>query len=379
MNMNAGIVVYKSTIMQNIAARRVAAQYHIHYWRRRVIVPPETFGDRKSCRLSSSSKSKTPTPSSSSSYISKDDKHTNTTSNMQQIFTSLTSSASDVALKATKKASQAATEATSDATTKAKIAATKATNNLRYSVSNAKVDAKQKSEQYAWEAHRFISKLGDNIKQSAKVAAKNTGARMKEKAVEVSQSTSNRFKDEISSRIHNLPKLPTYAKNKLGTISSTKPKLGITEKKIIDTPPSTTTTTEKIIDYLPSKEQLLKSATTIATETATKTASNVTTQVSETVNKATRWVFWWGLAAVGVYGFSTTLTKEGVLMIKEMFTSSRKQNEEKSSSVASIAAGGDCDDKENIANNSSSGRWLSSWFSSRASKTGDEQDVQPQQ
>lgn len=294
---------------------------------------------------------------------------------MQQIFTSLTSSASDVALKATKKASQAATEATSDATTKAKIAATKATNNLRYSVSNAKVDAKQKSEQYAWEAHRFISKLGDNIKQSAKVAAKNTGARMKEKAVEVSRSASN----EISSRIHNLPKLPTFAKNKLGTISSTKPKLGITEKKIIDTPPSTTTTTEKIIDYLPSKEQLLKSATTIATETATKTASNVTTQVSETVNKATRWIFWWGLAAVGVYGFSTTLTKEGVLMIKEMFTSSRKQNEEKSSSVASIAAGGDCDDKENIANNSSSGRWLSSWFSSRASKTGDEQDVQPQQ
>ena len=129
---------------------------------------------------------------------------------------------------------------------------------------------------------------------------------------EVTQTASNRLKNEISKRI---PKLPFASKKKQGSETTTTTK----STKKVDIP------SNKILDSLPNKDQLLQSATHIATETASRATSNVTTQVSEGVHKAIRWLWWWGLAAVGVYACTTTLTKEGVQIIKDIFTSKKKE------------------------------------------------------
>ena len=64
------------------------------------------------------------------------------------------------------------------------------------------------------------------------------------------------------------------------------------------------------------------SATNVAakliTSTTTQAASNLTSQVKESVSKASRWLWWWGLAAVGMYGMSTTLAKEGVGVLRDV-------------------------------------------------------------
>ena len=301
-------------------------------------------------------------------------------------------------------------------------------NSLTASLARAKVNAKQTGEQYAWEAHRNITKMGEDVKQTAKVTAKKTGERMKESITEVSQSTASKLKDRIASRIPKMPKWEAHRNmTKMGedikqTAKLTVKKTGesmkesITEvsqstasklkdriasripkmpklpfisnsksESIQSTPKqlnqssNTSSIRNSLSSSLPTKEALLKSATYIATETASKTASNVTTQVSESVNKATRWLWWWGLAAVGVYGMSTTLTKEGVLMFKEMITSSK----ESLGGGSSISAEGDAKlaaavessnatyaDKsvvESVDDEAKNkGRWLSLWFSSRS-------------
>lgn len=244
-------------------------------------------------------------------------------------------------------------------------------NSLTASLARAKVNAKQTGEQYAWEAHRNITKMGEDVKQTAKVTAKKTGERMKESITEVSQSTASKLKDRIASRIPEMPKLPFISNSKSKPIQST--------PKQLNQSSNTSSIRNSLSSSLPTKEALLKSATHIATETASKTASNVTTQVSESVNKATRWLWWWGLAAVGVYGMSTTLTKEGVLMFKEMITSPK----ESLGGGSSISAEGDAKlaaavessnatyaDKsvvESVDDEAKNkGRWLSSWFSSRS-------------
>ena len=164
--------------------------------------------------------------------------------------------------------------------------------------------------------------MGENMKQSAKVATKKTSENMKQTISNVSQSAANRLRDEISQRIRipEMPKLSSVKKKKQPEAITT-PASSTAKSTTVDAP---SCKSKKVIpnNYsLPSKEQLLQSATHIATETATKTAANVTTQVSEGVHKATRWFWWWSLAAVGVYGISTTLTREGVQVIKDMFTS----------------------------------------------------------
>ena len=364
--------------MHNITAVRII-QYHVHHQRRRSVL------DISRNRIVYTSKKLLSSKSNKS--VSNNDAPSTTAaaSKFTQLFDSLTSTASDVVSKATKKATQAASEATDVATTKAKTAATKATNNLRHSITNAKIDAKKAGEQYAWDAHRSISKMGENMKQSAKVATKKTSEHMKETISNVSQSATNRLRDEISQRIR-IPEIP-----KLSFVKKKKQPEAISTPTSSSTPKSTTVDapsceSKKVIpnNYsLPSKEQLLQSATYIATDTATKTAANVTTQVSEGVHKATRWFWWWSLAAVGVYGISTTLTKEGVQMIKDMFTSSSKKeslfDDTKGATAISVVSSGTVDSvNENKRNKKSgnSGRWLSSWFSLRASRDGQDDSSQ---
>ena len=294
--------------MRNIAARRVV-QYHTH---RRSSLRASVYCNRHF----SSSKPKIPNNKNDGQDASSSSPSTNrnNTSNIQQLYTSIKSTVSPILSKATKTATQSVKQAAADTTN---IVTKKAT--------NAKVNAKKAGEQYAWEAHRSITKLGENIKQSTKDTAKKTGDRIKQNIVETTQATSNRIKNEISKRI---PKLP-FATKKNQVPETTTATIESTKK--VDIP------SNKILDSLPSKDQLLQSATHIATETASRTASNVTTQVSEGVHKATRWLWWWGLAAVGVYACTTTLTKEGVQIIKDMFTSKKK--EPLSNSAADNTAG----------------------------------------
>ena len=58
--------------------------------------------------------------------------------------------------------------------------------------------------------------MGENMKQSAKVATKKTSEHMKQTISNVSQSAANRLRDEISQRIRipEIPKLSSIKKKK---------------------------------------------------------------------------------------------------------------------------------------------------------------------
>ncbi|KAL9185700.1 hypothetical protein ACHAXT_003477 [Thalassiosira profunda] len=272
---------------------------------------------------------------------------------MGQLFDTLASTASEKASKATEKAVHATTEAAEAAAKKAKVAATKATNDMRHSMTNVKRDAKQKGEQYAWEAHRTIHRVGEDVKQSAKAAASKASKKVNHSLSDISQSAANRLKKEVAKR---MPKMPTM------------PKLPFSRSQLHWT---TKEATERISRAMPSKETrkaLVESASNIATETVTKTASNVTTQVQEGANKAMRWLWWWGLAAVGVYGVSTTLTREGVQAVKDMFGSKKSSGSDSTPAVAdsvnSTMESPTAEANDDIANRGG----LSFWFARRRDK-----------
>ena len=275
--------------MRNIAARR-AVQYHTN---RRSLLRASVY---EYCNRHFSSSKKIPKSQDGASSSSLSTR--NNTSNIQQLYTSIKSTVSPILAEATKTATQSVKQAAVDTT---EIVTKKAT--------IIKVNAKKAGERYAWEAHRSISKFGENIKQSTKDTAKKTGDHIKQNLLETTQATKSRLKSELSKRIPFATKKNQVPAETTTTIESTK-KVDIPSKKILDS--------------LPSKDQLLQSATQVATETASRTASNVTTQVSEGVNKATRWLWWWGLAAVGVYACTTTLTKEGVQIMKDILLPKRK-------------------------------------------------------
>ncbi|KAL7434425.1 hypothetical protein ACHAXH_005395 [Discostella pseudostelligera] len=93
--------------------------------------------------------------------------------------------------------------------------------------------------------------------------------------------------------------------------------------------------------------QLHKAANTLSQSTittASQTALQASNQLQDVAKKTMSWLWWWGLAAVGVYGISTTLTKEGVHILKDLLTSSSsssssKENEkEKTESSSTVAS-----------------------------------------
>jgi hypothetical protein len=79
-------------------------------------------------------------------------------------------------------------------------------------------------------------------------------------------------------------------------------------------------------------------ATKVLTQSTTNAASNMTSQVQQSVTKASRWLWWWGLAAVGVYGMSTTLTKEGMQLLKDMITSPKSDEPFDASGTSRVSA-----------------------------------------
>ncbi|KAL7529677.1 hypothetical protein ACHAWF_003082 [Thalassiosira exigua] len=288
-------------------------------------------------------------------------------SRIGQAFESITSTTSQTVSKATEKATQAATEATEIAAKNANTTASKATKNIRHSLANAKVKAKDAGEKYAWEAHRSISRMGEDMKKSALTTARGAGERAKESMSVAAQSASNRLKNELYQRIPKITKLPFFSNKQQSTISAS----------------------SKRPDAISKQQLMLKSATHVATEAATKMASNATTQVQDTARKATRWLWWWGLAAVGVYGMSTTLTKEGVQLLKDMVTPSKESTPTGDARVAAPAlphptgviipsaeAAEAADD--NITGDVADrlrGRWFSSWYYPRVNRN--ENDTEP--
>jgi hypothetical protein len=118
---------------------------------------------------------------------------------------------------------------------------------------------------------------------------------------------------------------------------------------------STTTTTKHYNNILSSaresisqhanaaSNQILKSASSTLSqstiiESASRRAIEAANQLQDVTKKTMRWLWWWGLAAVGIYGISTTLTKEGIHILKEFITTtSSKETSTTSSSSAAMA------------------------------------------
>jgi len=70
------------------------------------------------------------------------------------------------------------------------------------------VNAKVKSEQYAWEAHRSINKVTKEMETKIKSKAMDTKDKMKQSVEEATLSTKERIKDEVSKRMESF-KLPS--------------------------------------------------------------------------------------------------------------------------------------------------------------------------
>ena len=81
------------------------------------------------------------------------------------------------------------TQATQLAKSKANDAVTNASDSIRASLHNTTVNAKIKSEQYAWEAHRSINKVTKEVETKIKGKAKDATDKMKHTSVDMSRPT----------------------------------------------------------------------------------------------------------------------------------------------------------------------------------------------
>jgi len=196
-----------------------------------------------------------------------------------------------------------------------------------------------------------------------KSKAMDTKDKMKQSVEEATLSTKERIKDEVSKRMEHF-KLPStlfgggsngnsatasssgggaQAVTKSASTSSQQAVESTTLKDAIPTntnnnkiPPSSQSKLSKLSSLLPNKETILSSATSsLLTKTVSNTTSNLSTQLQATIHKTFKWLWWWGLAAVGVYGISTTLTKEGVKAIKDLVGGVSGDDDKSSSSLTS--------------------------------------------
>lgn len=136
--------------------------------------------------------------------------------------------------------------------------------NIRDASRKASEAVTKEGQKYAGEALRLASRAGDTLKQSAMSTVQNVNKRVQDSASELVQSTK-----------------------------------------------------ERVANQLPAKQKVIDSASTVVAETVRRTKSSAASQVNEAISNATRWFWWWSLAAIGVYGISTTLTKEGVSALKD--------------------------------------------------------------
>eukprot|EP00573_Skeletonema_grethae_P003719 CAMPEP_0201695236 /NCGR_PEP_ID=MMETSP0578-20130828/7261_1 /ASSEMBLY_ACC=CAM_ASM_000663 /TAXON_ID=267565 /ORGANISM="Skeletonema grethea, Strain CCMP 1804" /LENGTH=408 /DNA_ID=CAMNT_0048181053 /DNA_START=170 /DNA_END=1396 /DNA_ORIENTATION=- len=268
------------------------------------------------------------------------------------------------------------TQATQLAKAKANSAVTNASDSIRASLHNTTVTAKAKSEQYAWEAHRSINKVTKEMEMKIKSKAMDTKDMMTNKAMDTKDkmtqslqdatlSTKERIKDQFSKKLdefkipktffgggsnrisssngvggaQTIPKSVSAPSTSQPAVESTTlkeaiPTINNTNKNI----PSSQSKLSKLSSLLPNKETIISSATTsVLTNTVSDTTSNLSTQLQATVHKTFKWLWWWGLAAVGVYGISTTLTQEGVKALKDLVGGSGSGEDKKSSSSLTLS------------------------------------------
>eukprot|EP00986_Skeletonema_menzelii_P009971 scaffold4675_cov126-Skeletonema_menzelii.AAC.2 len=199
-----------------------------------------------------------------------------------------------------------------------------------------------------------------DAKDEMKHKVMETKYTMKQSVQDATLSTKERIKDEFSKRMDHFKIPKTFfggssnsnsnsasASSSSGGVAQTVLKSESTQKAVESTTlkegtpatngnneiPSSQSKVSMLSSLLPNKERIFSSATTsLLTKTVSDTTSNLSTQLQNTVHKTFKWLWWWGLAAVGVYGISTTLTKEGVKALKDLVGNAATISDDKSSS-----------------------------------------------
>jgi hypothetical protein len=225
------------------------------------------------------------------------------------------------------------------------------TNNLKETISSAAQSSKEriqhKSSQYASTARSSINNLGEQLKKSTVDNLQNTKTILKESLSTAAQSGKDRIKNELSSRLISYP-----SNNIPGRIA------------------------DKTNNAIQQSSNATDLATRVIVDTTAHAANNVSSAVKESVSKASRWLWWWGLAAVGVYGMSTTLTKEGVQVLKDLIVGNKDDGGIKARSVDAPASNSAVE-AESVHNGGGDTAAKGSWLSFvngylRNSRTGEE-------
>ncbi|KAL7521295.1 hypothetical protein ACHAWX_005972 [Stephanocyclus meneghinianus] len=289
---------------------------------------------------------------SSKTRLSNNNRHDDTSlegASMQPDAQSTTPKWRQVIPSLTLVASRLAKESAEEASEVAKTAASKASGKMSNSIQDFKAYAKESSAEYASDARRSMNSIGARVKASAAHNLQMTRDRMKESIL----NTRDRLKNEISHRISkvSLPfmrSLPPSAETSPGEISKS---LSYNTKEALQ---SLSQSTSNAATF----------ATKVLTQSTTNAASNMTSQMQQSVTKASRWIWWWGLAAVGVYGMSTTLTKEGMQLLKDMINSPKSDEPLDASGTSRVSARSSSSASQSTRDGRSGEAAKLSWFSS---------------
>lgn len=184
-----------------------------------------------------------------------------------KLIDSLTSTTANLLARAREDAARAVSGASEKATNGMKSAAAKATDDVRHLATRSTTEVKRAIEECA----RDVRESARNVEEKIR----NDIIDRKESARAIATSALSRAKDRISNRISSI--IPSTAASVISRLRD-----GISRR----------------MPSLPSMSHMKQRTVEMSTV-------------------AIRWLWWWGLAAVGVYGISTTATKEGMRMLKE--------------------------------------------------------------
>jgi hypothetical protein len=186
------------------------------------------------------------------------------------------------------------------------------TNTIKDTITNAAQSSKERiqneTSQYASTARSSIHSLSEQLKKSTVDNLQNTRSIFKESLNTVAQSGKDRIKNKLSTKLSSVTTIP---------------------QRITD---SGNTAIQQSISKSTTAADL---ATRLIADTTVHAANNVSSTVKESISKATRWLWWWGLAAVGVYGMSTTLTKEGMQILKDLVVAKKEDGDTRDAATSS--------------------------------------------
>ena len=223
-------------------------------------------------------------------------------------------------------AGEGASRASERATDGLKSAASRATDDARHLATKTAVDARRAIEGGARDAREKLRSGIIDKGESTRAVAHGSVGRMRDSIRSASNSVLVRAREGISERMPHIPSVASLVSRAWDAISRRMPSM--------------------------------------------PAMSHVKQRTIETSKVAIRWLWWWGLAAVGVYGICTTATKEGMRMLGEMAAtpaappSSPSSPEERSNRDETTDAG-------TSGSSSSDGGWRSR-VSRRGGSTADE-------